>query len=105
MKSFNVINYNFNKKKFEAYNVIPYLVQQYNDTIRTKYKPTPKTFKEFKKFIKEESMYQFWSRCQYEIILTDWPSQKHAEKWDVYKQIIMNLDTITKIVMESVRKI
>ena len=107
MKHFNVINYNCNAQKFELYDVIPYLVRTYKDLKKSKskqkYNPLPVTFDEFKKFIKDESLYQWWSRCEYEIVLVDWPCQKHEEKWDVYDQIMMNLDTITEIVMESVK--
>lgn len=48
-------------------------------------------------------MYQWWSRCEYEIILVDWPCQKKSEKWDVYKQVMMNIDIITEILMKNVR--
>ena len=126
MKQFNVIIYNFNAQKFKAYDVIPYLVRTYNDRVeryheillesaQTKsqkeadeykgaleYWKIPKTFEEFKDFVKKESQYQFWARCEYEIILVDWPCQRHEEKWDVYDQIMMNLDIITKLLMESI---
>ena len=68
MKEFNVIGYNINKKEFVSYNIIPYLISQYKIK-RNK----PKTFDEFKEFVKNESMYQWWSRCEYEIILSPWP--------------------------------
>ena len=61
----------------------------------------PQTFDEFKEFVQKESQYQFWARCEYEIILVDWPCQKHEEKWDVYQQIMMNLDLVTKTLMEE----
>ena len=109
MKQFNVINYNFNAQKFESYDVIPYLINAYKARVRRhhnnpndEYWKVPQTFEEFKEFVKKESQYQFWSRCEYEIILVDWPCQKHEEKWDVYDQIMMNLDIITKLLMESV---
>jgi hypothetical protein len=98
MKKFNVINFNFNSRKMESFDVIPYLV----DCCEEK-DPKPKTFEEYKEVIKGESFYRFWSRCEYEIILTDWPNQKISEKWDVHKQIMMNLDIITEIVMEEVK--
>ena len=108
MKKFNVINYDFNAQKFETYDVIPYLVNAYNDRVKrhekypdSEYYKVPKTFDEFKKFVEGESQYQFWGRCEYEIILVDWPCQKTEEKWDVYDQIMMNLDIITQIVMEE----
>lgn len=128
MKQFNVINFNFNAKKFEAYDVIPYLVREYHEQIERyntaklelekaktddeikiaksnlNYWKVPVTFDEFKEFVKSRAQYQFWSRCEYEIILVDWPCQKVEDKWDVYDQIMMNLDIVTKILMECVDK-
>ena len=135
MKQFNVINYNFNTKKFEAYDVIPYLVRAYKKQVEknkeypnAEYWKVPETFKQFKEFVHKESQYQFWSRCEYEIVLGPWPYvlspsesydkskendveawkehwKKHLDscyKWDVYDQIMMNLDIVTKLLMESI---
>lgn len=99
MKKFNVINFDFNAKKFEEYNIIPYFVDIYKSIKKKQEKP--ETFEDFKKFIKDEAHYQFWGRCEYEIILLDWPVQKTEEKWDVYDQILMNIDIITDIVMNE----
>ena len=120
-KEFNVIIYNINSKKFEPYNIIPYLISCYN-----KKENKPKTFDEFKEFIKNKSMYQWWARCEYEIILSPWPytlspserakEENNVEAWkehwkkhlnecqkiDVHYQVMMNLDVITVLVMESV---
>lgn len=128
MKSFNVINFNFNAQKFEAYDVIPYFIKVYKDRIKKyneieleasecedekafeqyevllSYWKIPKTFDEFKTFIRKESAYEFWARCEYEIILMDWPCQKTYEKWDFHDQIMMNLDTVTEILMKCVEK-
>ena len=126
MKQFNVIYFNFNAKKFETYDIIPYFVRKYHEHVEQydasileleaakteeeieiaksnlDYWRIPQTVGEFKKFIQNEARDQFWSRCEYEIILVDWPCQKTEEKWDVYDQIMMNLDIITQLVMEEV---
>lgn len=99
---FNIIVYEPNSKKFEPYDIIPYFVQTYEELKEKKYKKVPETFEEFKKFVRDEGMYQFWSRCEYEIILVDWPGQKIEKKIDVWNQIEMNLDLVTKLVMEEV---
>lgn len=99
MKEFNVITYDFNRGKFVPYNVIPYLVGVYN-----KEQPDLESFDDFKEFVRKESMYQFWGRCEYEIILVDWPCQKKEEKWDVYEQILMNLDLITETLIWNLMK-
>ena len=97
MKVFNTIIYNINRRKFETYDVIPYLVNCYKEE-----KKKPKTFDEFKKFIERKAQYQWWSRCEYEIILVDWPCKETEEKWDIYDQVMMNIDIITNLVMESI---
>lgn len=106
MEHFYVINYNCNTQKFERYDVIPYLAEYYNslknDKVLKKWYPAPETFDEFKDFVIRESMYKWWGRCEYEIILLDWPCKKVEEKWDIYEQIMMNLDIVTKLLMISV---
>jgi hypothetical protein len=57
----------------------------------------------FKEFIEHKAMWMFWSRCEYEIILSDWPPSGVEEKWDIYRQIMMNIDIITEILMENVK--
>ena len=98
MKSFNVIVNNFNAGSFEPYDVMPYLIREYN-----KAEVKPSTVDEFKTFVEQEAMYRWWSRCEYEIILSDWPTMKHSQKWDVYRQIMMNIDTVVEILMQNVK--
>ena len=109
MKSFNVIIWEPNSKKFIPYDIIPYLVNAYKETVErhkeypnNNYWKVPKTFEEFKRYIQREAQYQFWGRCEYEVILVDWPCQKTEKKIDVWEQIEMNLDLITEIVMKEV---
>lgn len=99
MSEFNVINYDFNSKQFCSYNIIPYLVRCYEETDE---KPT--TVEEFKEFIEHKSMYQWWSRCEYEIILLDWPCQKTYKKIDIHWQVMMNINIIVKLLMEELCK-
>lgn len=99
MKSFNVIWENFNARKFEPYNIMPYFINKY-----IKAENKPKTFDEFKKFIESESMYMFWGRCEYEIIISDWPPSGKEEKWDIHRQIMMNIDIITEILMDNINE-
>lgn len=95
MKKFNVIIEN--NGKFESYDIMPYLIDKYNES-----ESKPTTFDSYKEFIEKWSMYQWWARCEYEIILSDWPREKHKEKWDIYRQIMMNIDLITEIFISNV---
>ena len=91
MLVFNVIVYNFNAKKFEPYNIFNYLEREFKEH----------TFKdmsrdELKKWILDKSQYMFWSRCEYEVILSPWPPiEGIAKKIDVFDQIEMNIEVIT----------
>ena len=58
---FNVICYSSITDKFAAYDIMPHLISVYN---RKEQKP-----EDIRKFIIEESMCQWWSRCEYEMII------------------------------------
>lgn len=97
---FFVINENINAKKFAPYDIMPYLIDCYKDA--RKKKKQPKTFDEFKEFVNKSSLYMYWARCQYEIVLNSWPCGDHQKKIDVHWQINMNKDLITRVLMENV---
>lgn len=97
---YNVILWDINKREFIPYDIFPYLRKEYQRAIERE--EEPKTFDEFKEFIRKESMYMWWSRCQYEILLSDWPCQTTIKKIDVHYQIMMNIDIITKLFMEEI---
>ena len=96
MNTFNTITYDCNSKKFVPYDILPYLRRCYEEK-----EEKPVTVEEFKKFVKDESLYQFWSRCEYEVILVDWPCSTTSKKIDVYDQIMANIDVVVKLLMED----
>ena len=91
----------FNKKEIEKFNVF----QSLNFLEGCK-----RTFKKYKdidiieKEIKSWAMYSFWSKCEYEIVLTSlFNSERHKfkdEKIDVYDQLLMNWDSFFRYVVE-----
>lgn len=101
MNKYNVIVYDFNSNQFKSYDVLEYFIDEYNKIKKSK---RPKTFDDIKNFIKGKSLYQFWSRCQYEIILSDWPNNSFNKKIDVHYQIMMNIDIVTKLFMENIKE-
>ena len=93
MAKFNTIVYDTNKRKFVTYDVIPYfkrVMEGYTFNSR----------EELKEFIIRKSKYMFWARCEYEIILVDWPCQKTSTKIDVHHQIMNNIDVVLNILCE-----
>ena len=100
INEFTVIVEDYNKKEFISYDVMPYLMRCYEET---KKKDKPKTFEEFKEFVRSKSMYQYWCRCEYEIVLNSlFSGRTKEEKIDVYFQISLNINTVTKLLMENV---
>ena len=118
MKKFNVLLWDFNSDGLEHYDVIPYFVDRYNERVKQYKKASkrkdfdpnnewykvPETLEDFKKFIKDESRYQFWSRCQYEMICHGWPVRKNDYKLDVHEQIMMNIDIVAEILYNEINK-
>ena len=102
MEHFYVINEDWNTSSFLPYDVIPYLVRRYKETSPKNNRPV--TLEDFVKFVNNESMSQWWGRCEYEIILKNWCGKAHEKKIDVYQQVRMNLNLIARIVMKEVTK-
>lgn len=101
---FNVIVHGLNCKGVKAHDIMPYLIECYKETKKSKkaWKKTPETFEEFKKFVIDESRYMYWARCEWEIIVQDWPCRKVEDKIDVFWQIEMNINLVTRLLMENV---
>lgn len=96
---FYVIKEDVNTKKFIKYDVMPYLSACYNET---KEGLRPITFDEFKQFVKDKSMYMYWSRCEHEIVCSSIIDENVKKKIDIYWQIQMNIDLITEIFIKNV---
>ena len=49
--------------------------------------------------------YFFWSKCEWEIILSAWPPYEKfkEEKIDVYQQVMLNRDIFFKYIWENIR--
>lgn len=102
---FNVLFWSFNKDTLEPYDVLPYFRRRYKERKgkKNEYLPVPKTFDEFKEFVKQESQYNFWGRCEYEMICHGWPAQKNEHKLDIHEQIMMNLDIVADLLYNELK--
>ena len=110
--AFYTLTWDMNRAEVENYDVMPYLVSAWKEDKARKHKiwfkssdddtKEPTTVEEWKKAILAASRYQFWARCEYEIIVSEWPTEKHRVKLDVFDQINANIDVITKLFMEYV---
>ena len=97
----NVFVGDFNGKRIERYNIFRH-GSFYADVKKyaKKYKDDREKFEEE---IKRSLMYYYWSKCEWEIILSGWPNKEgfHEEKIDVYDQVMMNWEVFINYLWEN----
>ena len=91
----NVYVFDCNRRSMKDYNIfrhsgfVKYLCEIYQKELLSAV--------DFQEEVRRELQYHFWSKCEYEIVLTEWPSHENLskdvrEKIDVYDQITLNFD-------------
>lgn len=96
----NVYVENFNKKEIEVYNIFDHV--SFDNGVKKAYKQHKDDFDAFAESVKRELMYYFWSKCEWEIILSDWPpsGKFDVKKVSVYDQIMLNWETFIHYVWD-----
>lgn len=90
---------NFNRKTIESYNVFNHF--RFYEDCKKNAKKNAKDYEAFCNQLKRDLQYYFWSRCEWEIIISDWPTSGRCdEKVDVYDQISLNLEHFCRYVWE-----
>lgn len=89
--------YDVNGKRFEPYDIMSRLIDEWVDQNKYKGFKKPQDFNEYKQWVKDKLRYMFWAKCEYEMIWADWPCAKTEKKVDVYEQLKPNLDVVTRI--------
>lgn len=89
-----------NNQRYEPYDILGYLGRVWGEL-----KPSQKNkaLLDLQGWIDSELKYQFWSRCEYEILLLPWPPGPNdkAKKVDVYDQCLLNLEVITRLFAQN----
>lgn len=70
------------------------------DALKRYYK-YPENLGELTDFIRNESAYRYWGKCEHEMIVHGWPVEKDDYKLDVHEQLMMNLPVIAKILWDE----
>ena len=77
---FNVLEFDINSRKPKPYDVLPYFREcwksKYNKEEKEAIKKT-RSKELFKNYIRAEAHYQFWARCEYEMLVASWPFGSH----------------------------
>lgn len=116
--SFYVLIKNVNTGELEHYDIMPTIYKEIYDgnklsknfKVYTKGKLVPVTNKELlKEFIEKELKYHYWSKCEYEFIVIDWPykgefiKDNNPIKLDVYSQIVNNIPILVNLLWNEIK--
>ena len=90
--TWNVYVENFNMGHIDVYNIFDHY--SFDKGVKEAYKKYKNDFEAFSEAVRRELMYYFWSKCEWEIILSDWPPSGDFDnkKISVYDQVMLNWD-------------
>jgi hypothetical protein len=91
----NVIHYDWSKKKVITYNIMPGIAELVAKEIR---RGNIQNKADLKKELTTEFMYHYWSKCEAEMFVSGFGRNDEPEKVDIWQQIEMNLDRIVDYV-------
>ena len=58
------------------------------------------SYEEFSKEVKSELLFQYWSKCEYEVVVRDLILNHNEKKIDVYDQVNPNLDKLVDYIIK-----
>lgn len=101
----NVYTFDFNHKKLKIYNVLGHenFIESVKKIAKEQYGNKQPDYAKFKECVRLELQYYFWSKCEYEIVLSAWPPNENIknEKIDVYDQVMLNFEQFYKYLYYS----
>lgn len=97
----NVYVENFNANRIEKYNIFQHY--SFNESVKKAYKKYKDDSAAFAKEVRRQLQYYFWSKCEWEIVLSDFPPSDRfqKEKIDVYGQVMLNWDIFIQYVWDA----
>ena len=97
----NVFYYNVNSKKIEHFNIFDHW--RFREDVENALKKS-KSREELEKKIRSKLFYYFNSKCEWEVLITPWPTREDETiKVDVYWQVINNFDRFIDYVARNKR--
>ena len=96
----NVYTYNFNARRVEAYNVFNH--SGFLDDCKKALKKYGEDKEQFIEQVRRSLMYYYWSKCEWEIVISDFPPHPDFpdEKVDIYDQIRLNWNVFVDYLWE-----
>lgn len=101
----NVIYGNFNSREIETFNVFRHY--GFAASCQKNAKKHNDNKEAFAEQLRCDLMYYFWSKCEYEVIVSHWPSKEddRDRKIDIYDQVMLNWDIFLDYTWEHRKEI
>ena len=99
----NVVYHDINADRIKVYNIFKH--GGFMEDLQKHYKKH-KTKEAFAEALRRSLMYYFWSKCEWEILISPWCGSKKNEaiKVDVYWQVMNNWDHFLDYVWNAKRR-
>ena len=99
----NVFVENINRRQIEIYNIFNH--SSFKKDCDEAWREYKNSFQKFAENVKRSLMYYFWSKCEWEIILSDFPQSDRfkKKKVDAYEQVMLNWDKFINYLWEYYR--
>lgn len=99
----NVIFEDFNGRRIDTFDIFKH--GRFADDVRKAYRRHRDDFGAFGEDVRRSLMYYFWSKCEYEVIVSAWPPSDRVRerKVDVYEQVMLNWDVFIEYVWRMCR--
>ncbi len=94
----NVYYHNINEQKIIQWNIFQH--GSFNKEVKDLLK-SELNKEEFIEQLRKSLMYYFWSKCEYEVLISPWVGRAGDIKIDIYDQIMMNWDKFSEYVWSN----
>lgn len=85
-----VMLFDYSKGKVVPYNVFDNV--RFSRDVETILSTSGHTRESMSDILSHAAAYAFWSKCEYEYVVSDWPPSGRSEKIDVFDQLKCNWD-------------
>ena len=91
-----VIVEDFNGKRIVDYDIFEH--GGFAEDVRKAYRKHRTDFDAFSEAVRKSLAYRFWSKCEWEVIISSWPPSDRVpeRKVDVYEQVMLNWDAFVR---------
>lgn len=101
MKQFNIFKFNDKTNRFESFDIIPELIEDYNKLPMRK---RPKSFLEYEWFVFSSIVTRYSNNKKSRIGLLKMPSQNYFQETTVWGQVKINIKTVVTFLIKSLNE-